>query len=84
MKNPSNYPIKSFACLKKITTLIFKKSVALIAIFNGWTVPALASFSSRFASTQAITSSIQIPCKFLQSINVCFSAIFILLPQIWI
>ena len=30
MKNPSNYPIKSFARLKKITTLIFKKSVALI------------------------------------------------------
>ena len=30
MKNPSNYPIKSFARLKKITTLIFKKSGALI------------------------------------------------------
>ena len=30
MKNPSNYPIKSFARLKKITTLIFKESVALI------------------------------------------------------
>ena len=30
MKNPSNYPIKRFARLKKITTLIFKKSVALI------------------------------------------------------
>ena len=30
MNNPSNYPIKSFARLKKITTLILKKSVALI------------------------------------------------------
>ena len=30
MKNPSNYPIKSFARLKKIATHIFKKSVALI------------------------------------------------------
>ena len=30
MKNPSNYPIESFARLKKITTLIFKKSIALI------------------------------------------------------
>ena len=29
MKNPSNYPIKSFTRLKKITTLIFKKSFAL-------------------------------------------------------
>ena len=34
MKNPSNYPIKSFALLKKITTLIFKKSVALIVILD--------------------------------------------------
>jgi len=33
MKNPSNYPIKSFARLK--TTLIFKKSVALIVICKG-------------------------------------------------
>jgi len=32
MKNPSNYPIKSFALLNKITTHIFKKSVALIVI----------------------------------------------------
>ena len=31
-ENPSNYPIKSFAGLKKITTLIYKKSVALIVI----------------------------------------------------
>ena len=30
MKNPENYPIKGFAQVKKITTLIFKKSVALI------------------------------------------------------
>jgi len=30
MKNPSNYQIKSFAHLKKITALIFKKSFALI------------------------------------------------------
>jgi len=35
MKNPSNYPIKSFARLKKISTLIFKKSVALIVNIEG-------------------------------------------------
>ena len=35
MKNPENYPIKSFAQVKKITTHIFKKSVTLIVIiFN--------------------------------------------------
>ena len=32
MKNPSYYPIKCFARLKKITNRIFKKSVALIVI----------------------------------------------------
>ena len=38
MKNPSNYRIKSFARLKKITTLIFKKSVAFIVnLFGGFT-----------------------------------------------
>ena len=35
MKNPSYYPIKSFARLNKITTLILKKSIALIVICNG-------------------------------------------------
>jgi len=39
MKNPSNFPIKSFARLKKITNLIFKKSVALIVI-----MPRLPTF----------------------------------------
>ena len=35
MKNPSNYPMKCYSRLKKLTTRIFKKSVALIVIF-GW------------------------------------------------
>ena len=45
MKNPSNYPIKSFSRLKKITTLIFKQSVALIVIIASLWYPYISSFS---------------------------------------
>ena len=53
MKNPSNYPIKSFARLKKITTLIFKKSVALIVKTD---LPKINSIQVNFIHIEQISS----------------------------